>query len=128
MAQSNIYCKIELIKDPNTGQLSLTAHLNPQAKNITTDEQTISWKPTREEQHFLVDAIHLLKNQQQSPVVTFTKKQPKSHIHEKEIADNEIESINQTIDNLPVNKTESTQKEHGQDTIEQIIKQNTKHQ
>jgi hypothetical protein len=128
MAQHNIYCKIELIKDPNTGQLSLTAHLNPQATNITTDEHTISWTPTHEEQQFLIDAIHLLKNQQQSPVVTFTKKQPKSHIHEKQKKDNEIESINQTIDNLPVNKKESTQKNYGQDTIDHIIKQNTKQQ
>ena len=128
MAQRNIYCKIELIKDPNTGQMSLTAHLNPQATNITTDEHTISWTPTHEEQQFLIDAIHLLKNQQQSPVVTFTKKQPKSHIHEKQKKDNEIESINQTIDNLPVNKKESTQKNYGQDTIDHIIKQNTKQQ
>src|SRR6056297_1649146 len=102
MTQHNIYCKIELIKDSNTGQMSLTAHLNPQATNITIDEHTISWTPTHEEQQFLIDAIHLLKNQQQSPVVTFTKKQPNSHLHEKQKKDNEIESINQTIDNLPV--------------------------
>jgi len=70
----------------------------------------------------------LLKNQQQSPVVTFTKKQPNSHLHEKQKKDNEIESINQTIDNLPVNKKESTQKNYGHDTIDHIIKQNTKQQ
>lgn len=128
MVKSNIYCKIELIKDPNTGQISLTAHLNPQATNITTDEHTISWTPTHQEQQFLVDAIHLIKNQQQSPIVTFTKKQLNTSKDKQKTATDEIESINQTIDNLPVNNNKSTQKEYGPDTIEKIIKQNTKQQ
>ena len=128
MTKDNINCKIELIKDPITGRMSLTAHLNPQSPNITTDEHTISWSPTQEEQQFLVDAIHLIKNQQPSSVVTFTKKQLNTCKDKQETETDEIESINETIDNLPVDNNKSTQKEYRSDTIEKIIKQNTKQQ
>ena len=125
MKADNINCKIELIKDPTTGHMLLTAHLNPQAPNITTDEHTISWTPTHEEQEFLIDAIRLLKNQQQSPIVTFSKKEYPSQKQDRKTIDGEIESINQTIDNLP-QASELHKKTHSTDTIEHIIKQNTK--
>ena len=126
MKEDNINCKIELIKNPTTGRMSLTAHLNPQAPNITTDEHTISWTPTHEEQEFLIDAIHLLKNQQQSPIVTFSKKDDVSSKQERKPIDGDIESINQTIDDLPRASSKLHKKTHSTDTIEHIIKQNTK--
>lgn len=123
MAEDNIYCKIELIKNPSTGQIMLTTHLNPNAPNITIEEHAISWTPNLEEQQFLIDAISLLKKQQHHPLVTFRKKSntlPNTQYYEEH-----IDSINQKIDDLPYAKNQTNQRQTTQ-TIEEIIRQNTK--
>ena len=129
MKKEDIYCKIELVKDKTTGKMMLTTHLNPQAPNVITDEHTVSWTPTFEEQHFLIDAISLIKEQQHQPLVTFTKKE-KLQSFKKESKDTTetIDSINQTIDNLPyvTKEKEPNAFQHATKTIENIIKQNTK--
>lgn len=122
MSKDNIYCKIELIRHPSTGQMSLTAHLNPNAPNITMEEHAISWTPTFEEQRFLIDAISLLGKQQHQPIVTFRKKYTTD---EEDYPDNEnIDNINQKIDDLPRSNNQTEKKPTH--TIEEIIRQNTK--
>ena len=127
MSKTDIYCKIELVKDKNTGKMMVTAHLNPQAPNIITNEQSISWTPTFEEQHFLMDAIALLKKQQDQPIVTFTKKNSTYLKNEQSTNNDTIETINQTIDKLPTYRNQlETDKTPAHKTIEHIIKQKTK--
>ena len=126
MSKESIHCKIELVKD-STGQMMLTAHLNPQASNVKTDEHTISWTPTQEEQQFLTDAIGLIQKQQQQPLVTFTKKINENTQKNINRPSETIDSINQTIDNLPsTSPPQNQQDHHTSKTIEEIIKQNTK--
>jgi hypothetical protein len=127
MKKEDIYCKIELIKDKTTGKMMLTTHLNPQAPNVITDEHTVSWTPTFEEQHFLIDAISLIKEQQHQPLVTFTKKDKQQSLGKNERTNPEtIDSINRTIDNLPFAKIDINNRQHATETIENIIKQNAK--
>jgi hypothetical protein len=126
MRKADIFCKIELIKDKNSGNITLTAHLNPQAPNVFTDEHTISWTPTFEEQTFLIDAILLLNKQQKKPIVTFSKKKSQSVYSEAPETPESIESINQTIDNLPVASKDMNHFSANNGTIEQIIKQKSK--
>ena len=59
---SNIYFKLELIR--NSKNLNINIHLNQNAQNITLDEHTISWSPTKEELLFLSDVSQLLKHQE----------------------------------------------------------------
>ena len=61
---NNIFIKLELTKNPQTKNLTLTAHLNPQAPNIKTFEDHISWIFTEEEQELLFDAISIIQNKQ----------------------------------------------------------------
>jgi hypothetical protein len=123
MSEDNIYCKIELIKNPSTRQISLTAHLNPNAPNISTDEHTISWSPTFDERQFLIEAISLIHKQEQEPIVTFTKKIKNTTVTPP--TNNSIDTINQKIDDLPYSKNQ-IDKQQPSKTIEQIIKQNIK--
>jgi len=126
MKKADIFCKIELIKDKNDGNITLTAHLNPQAPNVTTEEHTVSWTPTFEEQKFLIDAISLVNKQQQQPVVTFSKKNTQPSNKEHLSTPESIESINQTIDSLPMASKQSNHFSATTETIEHIIKQNVK--
>lgn len=126
MRKADIFCKIELVKDKNSGNITLTAHLNPQAPNVLTEEHTISWTPTFEEQKFLIEAISLVNKQQQQPLVTFSKKNIQPAYKEHPPTPESIESINQTIDNLPMASKHSNQLSATTETIENIIKQNIK--
>ena len=126
MRKADIFCKIELIKDKNSGNITLTAHLNPQAPNVTTEEHTVSWTPTFEEQKFLIDAISLVNKQQQQPVVTFSKKITQPSNKEDLSTPESIESINQTIDSLPMASKHTNHFSATTETIEHIIKQNVK--
>lgn len=124
MRKADIFCKIELIKDKNSGSITLTAHLNKQAPNVSSEDHTISWTPTFEEQKFLMDAISLVNKQQQQPIVTFSKKNTQPSYKEQPSSPESIETINQTIDNLPFARTKK--EPNTTETIENIIKQNIK--
>jgi hypothetical protein len=64
--KEDIHIKLELTKDTKHHSLTLTAHLNPQAPNISAHEDHISWTFTDEEIDFLYDAITLLKDKKQT--------------------------------------------------------------
>jgi len=69
----NINFRLELIKI-NSNNLSINIHLNQNAQNITLDENTISWSPTKEELLFLSDVSQLLKHQEINNTLIFHKK------------------------------------------------------
>jgi len=107
---SNINFKLELIK--NSKNLNINIHLNQNAQNITLDEQTISWSPTKEELSFLSDVYQLLKHQEINNTLIFHKKNQEENELKKgcfkesiddtiENSDSDVqwESINQIINN-----------------------------
>ena len=70
---SNIFFKLELIKHNKT--LNINIHLNPLAQNITNDDQTITWTPTKDEEAFLLEGLQLIKQQEMNATLIFNKKQ-----------------------------------------------------
>jgi len=56
----NIYIKIEISKDPVTGQLNLVTSFDPNAPNFIKDENGFSWAPTPEERGFINEAFEML--------------------------------------------------------------------
>ncbi|RLF40448.1 MAG: hypothetical protein DRN12_05405 [Thermoplasmata archaeon] len=66
MPDGNIYIRLEIAKDPITNTLTLITHLNPNAPNITLRENSISWKPTAEEQKFLSQAFQFFSSSKSS--------------------------------------------------------------
>lgn len=55
-----IHIKLELSKDPLTGQLNLLTRFDPSAPNFIKDEDGFSWSPTKEEREFLNEAFELI--------------------------------------------------------------------
>ena len=57
----NIHIRLELSRDPLTGQLNLMTRFNPSAPNFTKDENGFSWSPTKEEREFINEAFELIR-------------------------------------------------------------------
>ncbi|HDM67246.1 MAG TPA: hypothetical protein ENG62_02535 [Thermoplasmatales archaeon] len=60
--ERNIYIRLEVARDPSSNSLTLITHLNPNAPNVTLRENSISWKPTLEEQKFLMQAFQFFSS------------------------------------------------------------------
>ena len=56
----NIYIKLEISRDPNTGALNLMTKFDTSAPNFIKDEEGFSWAPTREEREFLNEAFEMI--------------------------------------------------------------------
>lgn len=57
----NIHIKLEISRDPMTGNLNLMTRFDPNAPNFTKDEDGFSWAPTKEEREFLNEAFDLIQ-------------------------------------------------------------------
>jgi hypothetical protein len=57
----NIHIRLEISRDPLTGNLNLMTRFNPSAPNFIKDENGFSWAPTKEEQDFLNEAFALIR-------------------------------------------------------------------
>ena len=57
----NIHIKLEISKDPNTGNLNLMTKFNPNAPNFIKDDVGFSWSPTAEERQFLNEAFDMIQ-------------------------------------------------------------------
>lgn len=114
--KEDINIKLELTKDHQHNMLTLTAHLNPQAPNIVSHEDHISWMFTDEEIDFLYDAITLLKEKKQTRPTLQKTFQTTDHTKTTDSA------IDATIDKHSnnVRYTPDTQ-----ETIDAIIKSKT---
>ena len=116
MGSTQIYCKIELAKHPKTNTLTLIAHLNPKAPNISISDHTISWEPTQEERAFLFDAFQMLQDQnhEQKHIVSFTTKPVSSKTQTKTIEEHDpyeqlTKTINETLEKQSQEKTDPHQ-------------------
>ena len=56
----NIHIRLEINKDPSTGQLNLITRFDQNAPNFTKDENGFNWWPTSEEREFLNEAFEML--------------------------------------------------------------------
>ena len=56
----NIHIRLEISRDPLTGQLNLMTRFDPSAPNFIKDENGFSWSPTKEEREFLNEAFELI--------------------------------------------------------------------
>jgi hypothetical protein len=56
----NIHIKLEISRDPNTGQLNIMTRFDPNAPNFIKDESGFSWSPTKEERDFLNEAFEMI--------------------------------------------------------------------
>ena len=57
----NIYIKIEINKDPSTGQINLIARFDPNAPNFIKDENGFWWIPTSEERKFINESFEMIQ-------------------------------------------------------------------
>ncbi|RLF29506.1 MAG: hypothetical protein DRN08_02030 [Thermoplasmata archaeon] len=58
--EENIYIKLEIEKDPMTGELIISTRFDPNAPNFSQDENGICWSPTEAERRFLNEAFELM--------------------------------------------------------------------
>lgn len=56
----NIHIKLEISRDPNTGNLNLMTKFDTNAPNFTRDENGFSWSPNPEEREFLNDVFDMI--------------------------------------------------------------------
>jgi len=55
-----IHIRLEINKDPMTGQLTLLTRFDPNAPNFLREENGFSWYPTQEEREFLNEAFNMV--------------------------------------------------------------------
>jgi len=56
----NVYIKLEMGRNSNTGKIGILTRFDPNAPNFTKDENGFTWRPTSEERELLNEAIDLL--------------------------------------------------------------------
>ena len=56
----NIHIRLEINKDPTSGELHLMTRFDPDAPNFIKDENGYNWYPTIEERKFLNEAFDLI--------------------------------------------------------------------
>jgi len=59
--ENNIHIKLEIGKNPTTGELQLLTRFDTSAPNFTKDTNGFSWSPTNEERNFLNEAFDLMQ-------------------------------------------------------------------
>ena len=62
MKNENVYIKLEIGRNPDTGKLTLLAKFDQNAPNFTKEEDGFSWSPTPEERAFLNEAFEMIGN------------------------------------------------------------------
>ena len=56
----NIFIKLEISRDPHSGNLSLLTRFNPEAPNFKEEDDGFIWSPTPEERAFLNEAFDMI--------------------------------------------------------------------
>ena len=56
----HIYIKLEIEKDPTTGQLMILTRFDDQAPNFSQDDKGITWCPTAAEKDFINEAFEMI--------------------------------------------------------------------
>ncbi len=104
----NIFVKLQIEKDENSGGLMLNIHFNKDVPNFFTEEDVISWRPTIEEINFVNEAFEMISKR-------------KSHKQEKKGNENKIDPHEEGKTNDHSNEekvTDSRHEKEGRDTEE----------
>jgi hypothetical protein len=56
----NIHIRLEINKDPMTGELNLMTRFDQNAPNFIKEENGFTWRPTAEERDFLNEAFDMI--------------------------------------------------------------------
>jgi len=56
-----IHIKLEISKDPSSGEVNLITRFDTNAPNFVKDENGFRWYPTPEERDFLNEAFDMIK-------------------------------------------------------------------
>lgn len=56
----NIHIRLEISKDPHSGEINLMTRFDDNAPNFTKDENGFRWFPTDEEREFLNEAFDMI--------------------------------------------------------------------
>ena len=78
----NIFVKLQIEKNTNSGKLALNVHFDSDTPNFYADRNSINWYPTSEELNFVNEAFELLsdhkfksKNSEEKKITTQYEKQ-----------------------------------------------------
>jgi len=55
-----IHIRLEISRDPTSGELTILTRFDPNAPNFTKDENGFNWCPTSEEREFLNEAFDMI--------------------------------------------------------------------
>lgn len=125
MPENNqIYIKLELSKDPITNELTIITHLNPNAPNVIQKENTISWKPTPQEQLFLSQAFQFFTKNTDTPKKIYTFSNHNT-ISPTESTPHHQPSENNTTNETPPQPHTPTTQTDPQQKIEKILQEKT---
>jgi len=58
----NIYVKLQIEKDNQSGGLTLGIYFDRNAPNFSTEKNTVSWSPTLEEIDFITETFEMISN------------------------------------------------------------------
>jgi len=58
--EDHIYIKLEIEKDPSSGELMILTRFDPSAPNFSQDKDGVSWSPTNAEKNFLNEAFGMI--------------------------------------------------------------------
>lgn len=85
----NVFIALQLVRDQTSGALTLSVQFDPSAPNVSTEKNSISWCPTREELEFISEAFTMFASgtpQQPSPQESTGRDSP--HYTDHETTDN----------------------------------------
>lgn len=58
--EDNIHIRLEISKDPNSGDIALLTRFDVNAPNFVKDEMGFKWFPTAQERAFLNEAFDMI--------------------------------------------------------------------
>ncbi len=64
---NNVFIKLEIYREKDTGKLRIISHFDSNAPNIFNDDEGIVWAPTEEEKDLINDAFELMPDTKGSP-------------------------------------------------------------
>lgn len=80
----NVFVKLQIEKDRNSGELALNVHFDADTPNFYTDKNVISWFPTIEEMNFVNEAFEMISNHKHErknneEIGTYTENKTEDH-------------------------------------------------
>ena len=95
--QDRIFVKIQIEKNPDSGELRIRTHFDPEAPNFFQDKDDISWCPTPQEIAFLNETFELIPHYKGKESHLFNRRN-EENIEDVKVTETET-SISETVEN-----------------------------